>query len=247
MPTINSERLILAADYITEHGWTQDTFTASDGAVCLHGAIKSCTPVDGDTGIIRAVMRYKGFTEEWNDAGIRSADDVLAALRATVVTDEDLAETFGPQWAAIVALIRRAAALTEREAQDLDAAWDATRDAAWDATRDAAWDATRGATRDATRDAARDAAWVAAWGAAMDAARVAAWDATRGATRDATRDTAWDAAWDATRGATRALLVRDLIGQHGFKQHHYNTLVAPWVKVAGPVHPDDQALGEDTQ
>ena len=203
MPTINSERLILAADYITEHGWTQGTFTASDGAVCLHGAIKSCTPVDGDTGIIRAVMRYKGFTEEWNDAGIRSADDVLAALRATVVTDEDLAETFGPQWAAIVALIRRAAALTEREAQDLDAAWVATRDTAW------------------------DAAWVA--------------------TRDAAMDTAWDAAWDATRGATRALLVRDLIGQHGFKQHHYNTLVAPWVKVAGPVHPDDQALGEDTQ
>ena len=223
MPTINSERLILAADYITEHGWTQGTFTASDGAVCLHGAIKSCTPVDGDTGIIRAVMRYKGFTEEWNDAGIRSADDVLAALRATVVTDEDLAETFGPQWAAIVALIRRAAALTEREAQDLVAVWVA------------AWGATR------------DAAWVAAWGAAMDAARVAAWDATRGATRDAAMDTAWDAAWDAARGATRALLVRDLIGQHGFKQHHYNTLVAPWVKVAGPVHPDDQALGEDTQ
>ena len=220
MPTINSERLILAADYITEHGWTQGTFTASDGAVCLHGAIKSCTPVDGDTGIIRAVMRYKGFTEEWNDAGIRSADDVLAALRATVVTDEDLAETFGPQWAAIVALIRRAAALTEREAQDLDAAWDATRGAAWDATRGAAWDAAWVAAR----DAARDAAWVAAWGAAMDAAM--------------------DTAWDATRGATRALLVRDLIGQHGFKQHHYNTLVAPWVKVAGPVHPDDQALGE---
>ena len=227
MPTINSERLILAADYITEHGWTQGTFTASDGAVCLHGAIKSCTPVDGDTGIIRAVMRYKGFTEEWNDAGIRSADDVLAALRATVVTDEDLAETFGPQWAAIVALIRRAAALTEREAQDLDAAWDATRDAAWVA----AWDATRGATR--------DAAW--------DATRGATRGATRDATRDAARDAAWVAAWDATRGATRALLVRDLIGQHGFKQHHYNTLVAPWVKVAGPVHPDDQALGEDTQ
>ena len=199
MPTINSERLILAADYITEHGWTQGTFTASDGAVCLHGAIKSCTPVDGDTGIIRAVMRYKGFTEEWNDAGIRSADDVLAALRATVVTDEDLAETFGPQWAAIVALIRRAAALTEREAQDLDAAWVAA------------------------MDTARDAAWVAAM------------------------DTARDAAWVATRDAARALLVRDLIGQHGFKQHHYNTLVAPWVKVAGPVHPDDQALGEDTQ
>jgi hypothetical protein len=240
MPTINSERLILAADYITEHGWTQGTFTASDGAVCLHGAIKSCTPVDGDTGIIRAVMRYKGFTEEWNDAGIRSADDVLAALRATVVTDEDLAETFGPQWAAIVALIRRAAALTEREAQDLDAAWDAT----WVAARDAARVATRDAARDAAWDAAMDAAMDTAW----DAARDAAWDATRGATWgaawDAARGATWGAAWDATRGATRALLVRDLIGQHGFKQHHYNTLVAPWVKVAGPVHPDDQALGE---
>ena len=30
-----------------------------------------------------------------------------------------------------------------------------------------------------------------------------------------------------------ALVVRDLIGQHGFTQEHYDTLVAPWESVMG--------------
>ena len=81
---------------------------------------------------------------------------------------------------------------------------------AWDAreARDAwdAWDAARaagGAPRDAASSAARDA-----------------WDAAR--------DAAW-AAWT----AVLALVVRDLIGQNGFTQQHYDTLVAPWETVMG--------------
>jgi len=36
-----------------------------------------------------------------------------------------------------------------------------------------------------------------------------------------------------------ALCVRDLIGQHGFTQTHYDTLTRPWASTIGPVHPDD--------
>src|SRR5690606_20424106 len=82
------------------------------------------------------------------------------------VTDADLAETFGPQWEAIVALVRRAAILTEEEASGVAAARDAAWYAAWDAAWVAAWDAARAA--------ARDAAWVAARAAARAAARDAA-------------------------------------------------------------------------
>ena len=83
------------------------------------------------------------------------------------------------------------------------------------------------AARDAAWAAARDAAWAAAW----DAARAAAWDAAWAAARDA----AWAAAWAAARG----LVVRDLIGTHGFTQAHYDTLTGLWRKTIGPVHPED--------
>ncbi len=70
----------------------------------------------------------------------------------------------------------------------------------------------------------------------------AAWDAAWGAARGAAGDAARDAAWDAALGAAVALVSRDLIGQHGFTQTHYDTLTGPWRKVIGPVHPDDEPL-----
>lgn len=78
--------------------------------------------------------------------------------------------------------------------------------------------------------AAAFAARVVAWDAAWDAVSAAAWDAAR----DAARPAAWDAA--------RALVVRDLIGEHGFTQEHYDLLTGPWRQVIGPVHPDDEPL-----
>ena len=78
----------------------------------------------------------------------------------------------------------------------------------------------------AARGAARGAAWDAAW----DAAWYAAWYA------------AWDEAWDAARGVAGALVVRDVIGTHGFTQDHYDTLTRPWRTAIGPVHPDDEVL-----
>ena len=78
------------------------------------------------------------------------------------------------------------------------------------------------------------AAWDAAWDAARAAAWDAAWDAARAAARDAARAAARDAAW--------GLVVRDLIGTHGFTQEHYDTLTRPWREIVGPLHPDDADL-----
>jgi hypothetical protein len=188
-----------------EH-WVQGRW--EDGvSVCLHGAIRRCQPIPGDAYLIEQVARRQGWGTGWNDASSTSWPMVRERLAHIEVTDADLVDTFGPQWVAIVALVRRTAVLTADEAQRLAAAWAAARAAA----RDAAWAAARAAARDA------------AWAAAGDAAGAAA--------RDAARDAAWAAAL--------ALAVRDLIGEHGFTQAHYDTLTGPWRTVIGPVHPDD--------
>jgi len=49
----------------------------------------------------------------------------------------------------------------------------------------------------------------------------------------------WYQAVCAAREAYLALTVRDLIGQDGFTQAHYDLLVRPWATAIGPVHPDD--------
>ena len=184
-----------ARDYIAEHGWTQRQMYAGRAACLTGGLLKACQP--GDAHLLVQVYRHWNLAEDWNDEDGRTRDEVLAVLDRDVTAD-DLAAVFGPQWEPIVALVRRAAVLTEGEAKRLVTA----RIAAWDA----AWDAARVAARGA------------AWGAA--------WDAARGAASD----------------AALALVVRDLIGQHGFTQEHYDTLTAPWARVIGPVHPADQAV-----
>jgi len=210
--TISEERLQLAAEYIETHGWVQGTEKSDGGQVCLHGAIKFCAPADGDTEIIRAMMRREGYSESWNDADGRNVSDVLTALHAVSVTDEDLAATFGPQWDAVVTLARRAATLTAEESSRLATAWNAARAVAWVDAR------------------------AAAGVAAVVAARTAAGDAVMDVARGAARDAAVVAAW--------ALVIRDLIGQHGFTQEHYDTLTAPWATTIGAVHPDDELEGK---
>ena len=172
-----------AADYIKTHGWTQGTMEHA-GAVCLTGALRACSPQPGDWLLARAVYRaHLIHAETWNDDADRTEAEVTGYLRTHPVTDDDLAETFGPNWETVVRLIRRVTAMPQARDAALDAAWDAARDAAWVAALDAAW------------DAARDASWDAAWVAARDAS----WDAAR------------DAAWDAALDAASAVVVRDLI------------------------------------
>lgn len=127
-------------------GW--GNYESPDGETCLHGAIRYCQPVPGDAYLIEQVGARFGFGVQANDEASSWAE-VRAKVPAEI-TDEMLADTFGPQWEAVVALVRRAAVLTEGEAERLRVTWDAARGAAW------------GAARDAARDAAWDAAWALA-------------------------------------------------------------------------------------
>jgi len=208
------------ADTLAGH-WRKGAY-GNKQAMCLHGAIRRCCPVPGDAHLIELVEARLGrWSTSWNDDdGRTEAEVVELARRGWDITDADLAETFGPQWRAVVALVRRAATLTADEAKRLDAAWGA----AWGAARDAAWEAARGAARDAARDAARAAAWEAAWGAAREAARGAA------------RDAAWGAAWGAAtaRGAAWAVVTWDLATDDGpYTVAHRDLLICPWVEVCG--------------
>ena len=207
------------------HGnlWTRGWGTPDDSTqpTCLHGAIRFCAPVPGDAQLIEQVGARFGFGTFANDQAADFAA-VESLIRAHAdISDDMLADTFGPQWQPIVVLVRRAAILTSAEAKALDAA----RTAAWAAAR-AAWDAARAAALTAARDAARAAALTAARAAALTAARAAA------------RTAAWAAARDAALDAARALVVRDQVGDT-FTQAHYDTLTRPWATVIGPVHPDD--------
>ena len=145
------------------HGklWTRGWGTPDDSTqpTCLHGAIRFCAPVPGDAQLIEQVGARFGFGTFANDQAADFAA-VESLIRAHAdISDDMLADTFGPQWQPIVVLVRRAAILTSAETKALDAARAAALAAAWaaalDAALDAAWDAARAAARDAARAAAR--------------------------------------------------------------------------------------------
>ena len=156
---------------LDDWGWTQGTYVdEGSGRVCLHGAIRLCAPVPGDAQIVEAVAARQGWGTGWNDAPDTDEKMVRALLAKGIeITDDDLKGTFGPQWEAVVWIVRRAAVLTEDERDAIAIA----RSDAWDAARVATWGAARYAARDAAWDAARDATW----GTVRDAAVcVVVWD-----------------------------------------------------------------------
>ena len=204
----------LAAGVLEEHGWTQGKMEAEDGRLCLVGALRRCSPQPGDWILAREVYRRLGHAEHWNDAKGRTAEEVMAWLRSHPVTDADLEDTFGPQWEAIVRLVRQAATLKRNRARELNGTiwsddWHCALDAAWAVARDAAV----GAGRD------RDANWANTRGVVTDAVRTAVERGSR--------------AKVAAELAAAALAVADLVGQHGLNQEHIDTLLGPWISAVG--------------
>jgi len=209
-----------------EH-WKQNEW-GDDTNGCLHQAIRQCCPVLGDAALIQEVAKRKGWGVDWNDADVRTWSDIAALLNSPGfgVTDQDMVDTFGPQWPEIVALVRRISTLTADEADQLDAA---------------RWAIASGASaKRVASNAARNAAWNATQDAASNAASNAAWNAAWNAANKAARDAAPTGAGSVATTAAAALTVRDLISEHGFTQAHYDTLTGPWRKVIGRVHPDDE-------
>ncbi len=186
--------------------------------MCLHGAIGRCQPQPGDAYLVEQVARRQGWGTDWNDDEHTHWGDVRERIARIEITDIDLADTFGPQWEQVVALVRRAAVLTADEGKQLEAAW-------W-------YSSGYASGRPDALDAARGAARVAVRAAGCASAMAAAGSATPGS---AARPLA------AAQAVAQALVLRDLIGQHGFTPAHYNALTELWRTVVGPVHPDDMA------
>jgi hypothetical protein len=130
---------------LDQRGWRKGSY-GTDGPVCLYGAVRLCAPVAGDAYLIEQVKQRQGHGTSWNDDASTTEADVRAWIAPGIdVTDAELADTYGPQWQAVVALVRTLAAMTPQQVNELAAARAAARDAARDAAWDAAWAAARAA------------------------------------------------------------------------------------------------------
>ena len=166
--TIDTEQVLNTLGHDGEH-WVQGVWETPEGGMCLHGAIQKCQPKPGDACLIRQVARREGWGISFNDGAEGWSVVKNRILEGLEVTDQQLEETYGPNWRYIVALARQAASLTREQAERIGAAWKAAQDAAQDAAYNAAYNAAGGN--------ARGVAWRAAWSAALNAAGYAAGDA----------------------------------------------------------------------
>ena len=104
-------------------GWGD--WKSPESTTCLHGAIRYCQPVKGDAYLIEQVGNRYGFGLGDNDEA--AGWEQIKTKVIPDITDDMLADTFGPNWEPIVTLVRRAATLTKGEAVRLGAAWGAAR------------------------------------------------------------------------------------------------------------------------
>ena len=140
--------------------WEEDHSTH----LCASAAPADCTGFSWPCRL----LEVEPVSEVYHHEGevYRHAGSKRSALSWRVVRELPAVEAFGPQGAAVVALLDGLERL--------------------DAARRPARAVARAAARDAARAAARDAAWGAAWGAAWDAAAaLIAWDLIAPDQRDA--------------------------------------------------------------
>lgn len=200
-----------AAELIESVGWATNAECSSRGGVCLTGALRRVTEHPGDWLVTRAVFQHLGRAERWNDSPGVDHRLVTATLRAVEITPPLLHDTYGPQWAEVVHLVRVCAALTAEQHVDLRRPWTQERT-----------DASARAGK-VGRDAGR--------GAQLAAAKASVWDATRAAGGacivDVSAASAGTTAWD----AVTAVVCDDLL-----PAADRAILVAPWNTALGRLH-----------
>lgn len=106
--------LATASDIVGDLGWAQGENRDDDGRACLIGALQeaSMNPVDHE--FVYCVLAERGYTWAWNDQldPVGGESVVRKTLWQEQITDDDLLQTFGPQWPQLIALIRHAARMT---------------------------------------------------------------------------------------------------------------------------------------
>lgn len=104
-----------AAAHLRAKGWVQGQTEDEHGRVDIMGALQAGAATPGDWAIAATVYRSLDHGEVWNDAPRRQESEVHEWLTDHPISDTDLHQTFGDQWEALVAFIRKAAALTPAE------------------------------------------------------------------------------------------------------------------------------------
>ncbi len=200
-----------AADLIESVGWATNAECSSRGELCLTGALRRVTEHPGDWLVARAVFQHLGRAERWNDSPGVDLELVTATLRGVEITPSLLRDTYGPQWAEVVHLVRVCAELTADQHVALRRPWTQPR-------ADASVHA---------EERTREVHLVAQ----LAAAKASVWDATRAAGGAAVVDvsaaSAGTTAWD----AVTALVLGDLLDPADRA-----TLVEPWNTALGAVH-----------
>lgn len=97
---------IKTVETLDERGWTAGEWESEDGKVCLHEAIRLCSPQIGDNAILEALARNQGATEAWNDLEADDAADVRETVMKLDASDAALKAAFGPNWEAAVQALR---------------------------------------------------------------------------------------------------------------------------------------------
>jgi len=166
-----------------------------------HPHLRVSTP--GDEHIARAVAAVHR----------RRCSQILSTSSPTGgvahLTATELGEVFGPQWQAVIVIVRTLATTTPRQLGSLAEAGIPI----WHADGVAEW------------DAAAEAAGVLPW---VRNAAAAAADAPIAA-----RATAWAAVRASARAAARAYAIAHLVDQPGFGRGHFELLSAPYLSVFG--------------
>lgn len=156
---------------------------------------------------IRASGRAKLTADERKALGLESGSEG---------TTTELEAKYGPNWRAVDVVVQKVARATQEQIGRLGAG----RDSAWTVAQDVALDAADAGVLACGRLSAWNAAGTAALRAVRSPGGIVALDAT------------WSAVRPATAAAT-AVVMKDLIGQHGFTQEHYDTMTRAWLEVFG--------------
>ena len=120
-----------ASSEISSKGWVQDYMEGDNGEACIVSAghrVSDQIDAAGMSHVLRELLDFKDQGEVWNDAPGRSQSEVEALLSSFEVTEELMAEVFGPEWALVCYLAQMFATFSEEEWSD----WSSSRNEKWD-------------------------------------------------------------------------------------------------------------------
>lgn len=135
------------------------------------------------------------------------------------MTAEELEKAYGPRWQEASSVIRRSHVLSQRRTFELDVAWHVSRGTYVDSV-----ERTRRKTMGHTAyKIAGHTLDGPVWYAMMTAVQDEKWIEPQTTIRDIVRD------------AVLAIVTKDLVGHHEYRQEHYDFLVWPWESVMGRI------------